>query len=56
MVGMVPALFTEEEKDGIVNEVRSVASNAGYGITKYSIIKSIKKLYYVELLLFKYYK
>lgn len=34
MVGMVPALFTEEEKDGIVNEVRTSASNAGYGVAK----------------------
>lgn len=34
MVGMVQALFTEEEKDGIANEVRSRANKAGYGNTK----------------------
>lgn len=34
MVGMVPALFTEEEKDGIANEVRDHSNKAGYGITK----------------------
>lgn len=34
MVGMVPALFTEEEKDGIANEVRNQAVQAGYATTK----------------------
>lgn len=34
MVGMVPALFTEEEKDAIVNDVRGDANNAGYGVAK----------------------
>ncbi|XP_050426983.1 dynein axonemal heavy chain 10-like [Adelges cooleyi] len=33
-IGMVPALFTEEEKDGIVNQVRKDAKDAGYGIAK----------------------
>lgn len=34
MVGMVPALFTDEEKDGIIGQVRNAAIAEGYGITK----------------------
>lgn len=33
-VGMIPALFTEEEKDGIVASVRSHSQEAGYGVAK----------------------
>lgn len=34
MVGMVPALFTDEEKEGIINGVRSNSINDGYGTAK----------------------
>eukprot|EP00102_Acyrthosiphon_pisum_P015188 XP_008185630.2 PREDICTED: dynein heavy chain 10, axonemal [Acyrthosiphon pisum] len=34
MVGTVQALYTEDEKTGIANEVRNTASNAGYENTK----------------------
>lgn len=34
MVGMVPAIFTEEEKDVMINEVRDRAEKAGYGVSK----------------------
>lgn len=34
MIGMVPALFTEEEKDEIANNVRTFSVEAGYGITR----------------------
>jgi len=34
MVGTVQALYTEDEKSGIVNEVRNAANNAGYENTK----------------------
>lgn len=34
MVGTVQALYTEDEKSGIANEVRNTASNAGYENTK----------------------
>lgn len=34
MVGMVPALFTEEEKDGIVNDIRQNSIKAGFGNAK----------------------
>ena len=31
---MVPALFTEDEKEQIVGSIRNVAQNAGFGVTK----------------------
>jgi len=34
MVGTVQALYTEDEKNEIVNDVRNNASNAGYENTK----------------------
>lgn len=34
MTGVVPALFTDEEKDAIVNTCRNAASQAGYSITR----------------------
>lgn len=34
MVGMVPALFTDDEKEGIINEVRNNSINDGYGTAK----------------------
>jgi hypothetical protein len=34
MVGMVPALFTNEEKTGITNDVKKDAINAGYENSK----------------------
>ncbi|KAL0279460.1 UNVERIFIED_CONTAM: hypothetical protein PYX00_001008 [Menopon gallinae] len=33
-LGMIPALFTEDEKDQVIGSVRSHADEAGYGITK----------------------
>ena len=36
-VGLVPALFTDEEKDGIINACRSVAEEEGYSASKYTI-------------------
>ncbi|XP_050527907.1 dynein axonemal heavy chain 10 [Daktulosphaira vitifoliae] len=38
-IGIVPALFTEEEKDGIINQVRKDANVAGYGNAKDSCWK-----------------
>ena len=32
--GVVSALYTDEEKDGIVGSCRSAAKDANYGITK----------------------
>ncbi|KAJ8963302.1 hypothetical protein NQ318_018771 [Aromia moschata] len=37
MIGYVPSLFTEEDKEQIVGQVRGAAKNAGYGITKDSV-------------------
>lgn len=34
MVGTVQALYTEDEKAGIANDLRKTASNAGYENTK----------------------
>lgn len=34
MTGMIPALFSDEDKDGIIGQVRNAAKAAGYGITK----------------------
>lgn len=34
MVGMVPALFTDEEKNGIISDVKNDAVAAGYENTK----------------------
>lgn len=34
MVGVVPALFSDEEKDGVVNACRNAAKEANYGVTK----------------------
>jgi len=34
MVGTVQALYTEDEKTGIANDLRKTASNAGYENTK----------------------
>lgn len=33
-VGLVPALFTDEEKDGVVNTCRSAAEEEGYSASK----------------------
>lgn len=33
-IGMVPALFTDEEKDGITGQVRNAAKEEGYGLSK----------------------
>nr|CAD7416498.1 unnamed protein product [Timema poppensis] len=37
MIGMIPALFSEDEKDQIVGQVRSAAVQAGYQVTKESV-------------------
>lgn len=42
MVGMVPALFENEEKTLITNEVKSNAISAGYENNKY-ILNKVKK-------------
>lgn len=34
MTGVVPSLFTDEEKDAIVSSCRNAAKQAGFGITK----------------------
>ncbi|XP_028025407.1 dynein heavy chain 10, axonemal [Bombyx mandarina] len=34
MIGMIPALFGDDEKDSIINSVRNDSSDAGYGIAK----------------------
>lgn len=34
MTGIVPSLFTDEDKDQIVSACRSAATNEGYGVTK----------------------
>ena len=34
MIGVVPALFTDEEKDSVIGTCRKAAKQAGYGITK----------------------
>lgn len=34
MIGIVPALFTDDEKEQIINQLRSASQNAGYGIAK----------------------
>ncbi|CAG9821168.1 unnamed protein product [Phaedon cochleariae] len=37
MIGYVPALFTEEDKEQIIGQCRSAAGKAGYGIAKDSV-------------------
>lgn len=34
MTGVVPSLFTDEDKDEIVNSCRNAAKEAGFGVTK----------------------
>lgn len=34
MIGMIPALFNDEERDAIINTVRNDSAEAGYGIAK----------------------
>ncbi|XP_015836813.2 dynein axonemal heavy chain 10 [Tribolium castaneum] len=34
MIGIVPALFTDDEKEQIISQLRTAAKNAGYGIAK----------------------
>ncbi|KAK5648316.1 hypothetical protein RI129_003208 [Pyrocoelia pectoralis] len=34
MIGMVPSLFTDEDKDQIIGQCRSASRDAGYGIAK----------------------
>jgi dynein heavy chain, axonemal len=33
-IGMVPALFTEDEKDTIIGNCRNAAKEAGYSVSK----------------------
>lgn len=42
-VGMIPALFTDDEKDAIINGVRGHAKEAGYGIGKEEVWCYFKK-------------
>ncbi|KAF9424735.1 hypothetical protein HW555_000036 [Spodoptera exigua] len=37
MIGMIPALFDDDEKDGIINTVRAASAEAGYGVGKDSV-------------------
>ena len=37
MTGVVPALFSDEDKDEIVNSCRSQAVEAGFGITRFDL-------------------
>ncbi|KAL1116903.1 hypothetical protein AAG570_005372 [Ranatra chinensis] len=34
-IGMIPALFSDEDKDSITNQVRNFSKRDGYGITKF---------------------
>lgn len=34
MIGMIPALFSDDDKDGIIGQVRNAAKAEGYGVTK----------------------
>lgn len=34
MIGMIPALFGDDEKDAIINSVRNDSNEAGYGVAK----------------------
>ncbi|XP_063540762.1 dynein axonemal heavy chain 10 [Cydia strobilella] len=34
MIGMIPALFGDDEKDAIINSVRNASADAGYGVAK----------------------
>lgn len=34
MIGMIPALFGDDEKDGIINAVRNECNEAGFGVAK----------------------
>lgn len=36
MTGVVPALFTDEDKDEIVNSCRNQAVDAGFGVTRFA--------------------
>lgn len=31
---MIPALFSDDDKDGIIGQVRNAAKAEGYGVTK----------------------
>lgn len=33
-IGMIPALFSDDEKDNIISQVRNPAKAEGYGVTK----------------------
>lgn len=37
MIGMIPALFGDDEKDAIINAVRNESLEAGYGVAKWDI-------------------
>ena len=34
-IGMIPSLFTDEEKDEVINKVRNAAKAEGFGVTKF---------------------
>lgn len=42
-VGMIPALFTDEEKDGVITAVRNHAKEDGYGVAKEEVWTYFKK-------------
>lgn len=35
MIGIIPALFGDDEKDAIINACRNASGEAGYGVGKY---------------------
>ncbi|XP_011310250.1 dynein heavy chain 10, axonemal [Fopius arisanus] len=43
MTGVVPALFSDDEKDSIINSCRDRAKNAGFGITKENVWNYFEK-------------
>lgn len=38
MIGVIPALFGDDEKDAIINACRNASGEAGYGVGKYVFI------------------
>lgn len=38
MIGMIPALFGDDEKDSIINSVRNASAEAGHGVAKFVLL------------------
>ena len=43
MIGMIPALFGDDEKEAIINAVRNDSQEAGYGVAKYVLVTSTRR-------------